>query len=642
MSKIQVLSKQTSDQIAAGEVVERPASVVKELVENAIDAGATAVSVETENGGITRIRVTDNGSGIPKEDIPTAFKTHATSKIREISDLETVMSLGFRGEALPSIASVSKVTLITKTKDDFVGTSYFMAGGENPVQEEIGTPDGTTVIVEDLFYNTPARRKFLKTPITENSYVGDILEKFALGHPEIRFKWTGNGNIRLSTDGNGRTGDLIYSIFGRDTAKETIEIHYEADGIKVDGFIGKPVIVRGNRGSENYFINGRFVKSKVVERALEDAYAPFLMQHRYPFALLYLTMAPSEYDVNVHPTKMELRFLRESAVYDVVKKAVTDGLMERELIPDVSLSEEKEETDKKIYEAPEPFEEKRIRETAKYGETKTESPDLKPDTAASNAEKPCLRQGNQTEGKEPPKTSVKDKFNDIFGKIHDTTTDSPKGNNPENTEKDGQMTLGKEFLGSVREKSYRLIGQLFRTYWLIEVNDSLYILDQHAAHEKVLYERFMKTLSEKKISTAYISPPVVITVTEQENLVLNRFADVFRDLGFEIEFFGQKEYAVTGLPNDIVTKDIAGLFNELLSGLTESYGALKKETVTDKIASMSCKAAVKGNDFMTYEEADALIRELLTLQNPYACPHGRPTLISITKTELEKKFKRIV
>ena len=622
MGKIQVLSKQTIDQIAAGEVVERPSSVVKELVENAIDAGATAISVETNNGGIDYIRVTDNGSGITPDDIPTAFKAHATSKIREIEDLDTVMSLGFRGEALSSIASVAKVTLITKTKEEYVGTCYKIAGGEVGEQSEIGAPDGTTMLVEDLFYNTPARRKFLKTPMTESAYVGDLLEKFALSKPDIRFKWTANGSIRLSTGGNGKTKDLIYQIFGRETANESVEVFYDKDGIRVTGFIGKPIICKGNRGFENYFINGRFVKSKVIDRAIEDAFAPFMMQHRYPFCVLYLELSPSEYDVNVHPTKMELRFLKETKVYDAVKEAVSEGLKEKELIPDVALTPEKEEKET-VYEAPEPFEVKRIEE---------------PGPSGSTAKEAVLRKLRST------LSDREDEDPTIPLETAEKTSETPEPEKaPEKpAEKPEQMTFDKEFMGSAAKKEYRLIGQLFKTYWLIEIKDSLYILDQHAAHEKVLFERFMKRFSEKTITTEYISPPVILTVTEQEELVLNRFADVFVEMGFEISFFGQKEYAISGIPGDVCTKDIKGLFTEMLSGLIDEYAALRKETVYNKIASMSCKAAVKGNQLLSPMEADALISELLTLNNPYACPHGRPTLISISKTELEKKFKRIV
>lgn len=609
MGKINVLDKKTVDQIAAGEVVERPSSVVKELVENAIDAGASSISVETKNGGIDLIRVTDDGPGILREDIPVAFKAHATSKIRSIEDLDTVFSLGFRGEALSSIASVSEVELITKTKEDLVGTSYEIRGSAFISENEIGAPDGTTMIVRNLFFNTPARRKFLKTPMTESAYIGDLMERFALSHPSIRFKWTNGGQVRLATSGSGQTKELIYQIYGRDAANAVVECVYEEDGVRIDGFLGKPVVSRGNRSAEHYFINGRYVRSKIIDKAIEDAYAPYMMLHRYPFTVLYLQMNPAEYDVNVHPTKMELRFRSEAVIYDHVYRAVSEGLREREYIVDVPLSEEKKKEDT-VYEVPEPFEAVRIKEESRYktsGKEETKEPERKIVTP----EQPLFRQDPQKKGED--------------GKI--------------GTE---QLTFDGGFLGNVQKKNYRLIGQLFKTYWLIEIGDALYILDQHAAHEKVLFERNVKAFGEKRIASQYITPPILLSVTEQEEMILNRYADTFTQFGFEIRSFGQKSFAVSAVPADLYGLDLKGIFMEILAGLSEEFSTLRSDTLYLKLATMSCKAAVKGHDALSLEEADKLISELLTLENPFACPHGRPTLISITRSELEKKFKRIV
>lgn len=558
MGKIKVLEKRTIDQIAAGEVVERPMSVVKELLENAIDAGATSISVETKNGGIDYIRVTDDGSGIATDDIPTAFQAHATSKIREIEDLDEVMSLGFRGEALSSIASVSKVELITKTADDISGTDVCLTAGELVSSEQIGVPDGTTMIVSDLFFNVPARRKFLKTPATENAAVGDYIEKAALSHPNIRFKWVSNGKIRLATYGNNNVKDLVFAIFGKETADEVIGISETKGDIKISGFLGKPILAKGNKSYENYFINGRFVKSRIIDAALESAYAPFMMQHRFPFVLLYIEMPPSQYDVNVHPTKMELRFSREQEVYDAIFQAVMNGLTHKEMIVDAA-SEAKPEEKKEIYQAPEPFEKKRIYEET-GNQTKTQTPVV--------AEKPkyevngdsLLRKMNFSDEEEAPNEAApKHKPAEENEVKHQTTVlpphsmsevfEQPKKEVPKEVPVEHIKNPTQEsFLSHVETKKYRLIGQLFKTYWLIEMDDTFYILDQHAAHEKVLYERKMKEFSEKKITTQSMNPPYVFRVSEKEELLINRFTDAFTEFGFELRYFGDKEYALTGVP----------------------------------------------------------------------------------------------
>ncbi len=624
MAKINVLSRQTIDQIAAGEVIERPKSVVKELVENAIDAGATAISVETKNGGIDFIRVTDNGPGIEKEDVPTAFLSHATSKIRDASDLNGVMSLGFRGEALSSIASVSEIQTFTKTRDELTGTSYKIRGGEEVSEEEVGTPDGTTMIVRELFYNTPARRKFLKSPMTENSYVGDLLEKCALSHPEIRFKWTGNGQVRLATSGNGSVKDLIYSIFGRETADGVLEVSYDKGGVRITGYIGKPEIARGSRSFENYFVNGRFVKSRIIDKAIEDGFQPLLMQHRYPFTVLYLKLDPESYDVNVHPTKLELRFRSDSEIYDAVRDAVKEAIRGKELIPGaVKTPEEKQEI---LYSAPEPFQKPIPAEEEK------------------EPEKPVFRPGKEffTYKPDPGKNTSELHETASYTVWPESIRKSDENETASRPEPEGQRTFPETFLSKAAEKNYRIIGQAFDTYWFIESGDTVYLMDQHAAHEKVLFKRNLEAYNNRRISSQMIAPPVVVTLSSEEERILQENRQVFTDFGYEIEPFGPREYAVYQVPQDLYGLDVRQIFLEIMGGLLADSKNLSGGSIHLKLATISCKAAVKGNEHLTEQEAEALIRELMTLEDPYTCPHGRPTLIAYKKSDFEKMFKRIV
>ena len=624
MAKIKVLCKQTIDQIAAGEVIERPKSVVKELVENAIDAGATAVSVETKNGGIELVRVTDNGPGIDREDVPTAFMSHATSKIRDASDLTGVLSLGFRGEALSSIASVSEVQMFTKTRDELTGTSYLIRGGEEVSEQEVGTPDGTTLIVRELFYNTPARRKFLKSPMTENSYVGDLLEKCALSHPGIRFKWISNGQIRLSTSGNANVKDLIYSIFGRETADRLLEVNYDKDGIQITGYVGKPEISRGSRSFENYFVNGRFVKSRVIDKAIEDAFHPRLMQHRYPFTVLYLRLDPESYDVNVHPTKLELRFRSDSEIYDAVRNAVTEAIRNQELIPDAEKPEE--EKQEAVYTAPEPFEQAVRQEEEK----KPQKPVFKPEIASSVYEP------------QPEKTAEVHEESS-FRWVWKQDVQDPHPHESIHKDKDGgQISFAETFAEKTKEGLYRIIGQAFDTYWFIESGDTVYIMDQHAAHEKVLFNRNLQAYNERRISSQMIAPPVIMTLSSDEERILNENQKIFEDFGYEIHPFGRREYAVYQVPQDLYGLDVREVLKEIIGGLMEDSRNLSGASIHLKLATISCKAAVKGNEHITEREAEALIRELMTLPDPYTCPHGRPTLIALKKSDFKKKFRRIV
>lgn len=604
---IQILDQDTINQIAAGEVVERPASVVKELMENAIDAGATAVTVEIRQGGIGFIRITDNGCGIPKEELPLAFLRHSTSKIHSAADLLTVASLGFRGEALSSIAAVSQVELITKTTDSLTGSRYRIEGGEEKGLEEVGAPEGTTFISRNLFFNTPARRKFLKTETTEAGHVADLVEKIALSHPEISIRLIVNNQNRLHTSGNHNLKDIIYTIYGREIAGNLLSVSEEREGMQISGFIGKPVIARGNRNFENYFINGRYIKSRLISKAIEDGYKSYMMQHKYPFTLLHFTIEPELIDVNVHPSKMELRFKDGEAVYQMVYHAVTSALSGKELIPTASLPEPKvpnqpevsdqpeSQSQPEVPGRPEPFEKKRMEAMG------------------------IVKEPPSPYGKEPPvPPSAEEK-------------------------KEEQLELfDGRLLSEEARKRHRLIGQVFDTYWLVEYDGSLYIIDQHAAHEKVLFEQNFASLKSREYTSQYISPPIILSLSMREAELLNRSIDVFRQVGFEIEPFGGSEFAVRAVPGNLLSLAKKELLMEMIDSLSEEGGRIAPESVYDRIATMSCKAAVKGNTNLSFAEADQLIDSLLKLENPYQCPHGRPTIISISKYEMEKKFKRIV
>jgi len=618
MPNIAILNQETIDKIAAGEVVERPCSVVKELVENAIDAGSTAITVEIKEGGISFIRITDNGCGIEREQVAVAFYRHSTSKIRSAEDLLTVKSLGFRGEALSSISAVARVELITKTYDELTGTRYVIEGSKELSNEEIGAPDGTTFIVKDLFYNVPARRKFLKTAQTEGSYISDMVEKLALSHPDISFKFINNNQTKLHTSGNGNRKDIIYHIFGREISSSLLEVKHECEYFKVEGFIGKPVITRGNRNYENYFINGRYVKSNILSRAIEEAYKSFLMQHQYPFTVLYFTFF-SELDVNVHPTKMELRFDNNNEIYVELCDTIYAILSHKEMIPEVPV--DSTPAPKKIVHEykepiPEPFEKRRINEVraaesrSVYGQSVTST------VKNYSATEPAAKAPETSTAYEPAQV--------VTGT---------------------QQTLGdydKVFLTESAKKQFSIIGQLFKTYWLIEFEDKLYIIDQHAAHEKVLYEKTMARLANKDFTSQRISPPIVMTLDARESEMLEKYRPQIEQFGYEVEHFGGKEYMISAIPDNLFNIDMKDLFIEMLDDFSNVTGRQTPDIITEKVASMSCKAAVKGNDKLTLPEINKLIDELLSLDNPYNCPHGRPTIISMSKYEIEKKFKRIV
>ncbi|MEQ2430006.1 MULTISPECIES: DNA mismatch repair endonuclease MutL [Blautia] len=779
LRKIAVLDQNTIDKIAAGEVVERPASVVKELVENAIDAGSSAITVEIKEGGISFIRVTDNGRGMVREQVPLAFLRHATSKIEKVEDLMRISSLGFRGEALSSIAAVGQVELITKTPEALTGVRYLIEGGKEKSLEEIGAPCGTTIIVRNLFFNTPVRAKFLKTAMTEAGYVSSYMEQLALSHQDISFKFMVNGQTKLHSSGNASLKDVIYGIYGRDIAREVTAVKYEKNGISIEGFAGKPVIARGNRTFENYYINGRYVKSKVLMKAIEDAYKPYMMQHKYPFVCLQYNIQGDEVDVNVHPTKMEVRFQNQQAVYQATYEALTSVLAHRELIPDIDFDQgkDKEEQERggRKPNGPEPFEQRRRAgisntpqkqkshiytpqqntgfiaeekrpykygtgpETSKSGsERGTEgvvpaplpagvrpavvpsSPDadIRPsvntppsgigvrpattfpapehgaqDISNMNAEEPssiAIKSANGTkasiavqpaneampsnDAQSANETSPSNAAQSANETSPSNAAQSANETSPSNTaqpadeiqplpqtaaadpaatavqesvsvipESPRQMELFDDRLLSKKARlRHRIIGQLFDTYWLVEYDEKFYIIDQHAAHEKVLYERFMKEFSQREIISQMVSPPEIIALSLQEAELLKEQMEIFEQFGFEISSFGGREYSISAVPANLYGVTVQELFIEILDSLETEGRRQTPELITHRIATAACKAAVKGNQMLSVPEADKLIDELLGLENPYHCPHGRPTIVSMTKYELEKKFKRIV
>lgn len=683
MAHIQVLDQMTIDKIAAGEVIERPASIVKELVENAIDAGATSVTVEIEDGGITLIRITDNGCGILREDIRNAFLRHSTSKIRCVEDLSQISSLGFRGEALSSIAAVTKVELVTKPKEETFGVKYVIEGGREISMEDTGAADGTTFCVRQLFYNVPARRKFLKTPMTEAGHVQDLLMRLALSHPEVGFRFLNNRQEKLRTSGSGKLDEVIYHIYGRDVASNLLNLDYETTGIRIRGYIGKPVITRGNRNFETFFVNGRYVKSAMISKALEDACKDFMMQHKFPFAVLAFEIDSEQVDVNVHPTKMELRFQKQQEVYNTVFEGIHRRLLEPELIPQVEAPEPKKmSADEKpavsgsavsksvLTEVPAGTESSAKVEKSAADIQPTESPFLlrpkknTPETAMEkevqdeeyfirkmrervveyhNQLRSAAEAGQEMEQKKMMTVSAHVKMPDAIHENKEYFPLKPSDKKQERPQAKQLDLFEEKLLKREIRAEYKLIGQVFDTYWLVQFQDNLYIIDQHAAHERVLYERTLKEMKNREYTSQYLSPPIILTLSMQEALLLQEHMDRFQRIGFEIEPFGGKEYAVRAVPANLFSIAKKELLIEMLDSLSDSVNmSMTPELIDEKVASLSCKAAVKGNHRLSAQEVDALIGELLLLSNPYHCPHGRPTIIAMSKRELEKKFKRIV
>ncbi len=704
---INVLDQITIDKIAAGEVIERPSSVVKELVENSIDSGATAITIEIKDGGMSFIRITDNGSGINRDEVRTAFLRHATSKLIKVEDLLELSSLGFRGEALSSIASVGQVELITKEKDSVCGIRYQIHGGKEVSYEEIGCPDGTTIIVRNLFYNTPARKKFMKSPTTEMSYIYDLICRISMSHPEISFKFTANNTNKLFTSGNGKLKDIIYHIYGRDITSNLIDVNRKFNTLEISGYIAKPAVSRGNRSFEDYYVNNRYVKNPVITKAIEDAFRTFVMIHKFPFTVLNFKIDPAQIDVNIHPAKREMKFMNESDIYNYTYDTIREALLHRELIPEVTPGKQKPaETlnHRNTGSAPEPFEKQRreqigikpaaVKEAERpynikpiikpennpYARILNRVPD-QPQNIPNNpvSQQAQTQQATQQSQSQPvnestPATSalsadqenITDKDNSvnvsrITSAIAVTNTQAGEGTAtqtktttpaevaapqpqvPEKEKKYSQLDMfGTKMLSEEARPKHRLIGQVFKTFWLIEYDKKLFIMDQHAAHEKVKFEELMNNYRNKKAIPQYLMPPAIVTLTADEITFLNDNMEFFENLGYTIESFGGREYKLSSVPANLFGIDGRELFLEFIGELSENN---KNSTITAfiaKLSTMACKAAIKGNTEISFKEADVLIDQLLKLENPYTCPHGRPTLISMTEAELEKKFKRIV
>lgn len=665
MGKICVLSQETINQIAAGEVIERPSSVVKELVENAMDAGASAVTVEIKEGGISFLRVTDNGSGFLKEDIPLAFLRHSTSKIRGVEDLRNIASLGFRGEALSSVAAVAQVELITCAVGQAVGCRYRIEGGQEMALEEVGAPEGTTLIVRNLFFNTPVRRKFLKTPTTEGSYISELMERMALSHPDVSLRLLVNGQMKLHTAGNHNLKDIIYSIFGREITANLIPVKAQSSFLSVSGYIGKPLIARGNRSYEIYFINGRYIKSQIIHKALEDGYRSFLMQHKYPLAVLHFQVEPEYLDVNVHPTKMELRFRGEQEIYEFLVNTVRNALLGKELIPRVEWEAPKQEEaeekqrenfQKPVFPAPPSLSAPSVqerksgwkeglkREPESVQRKKALSPEpFERNRLRAEAEKQAEEQKEQlTQKEERQEEKHPEPFSGKNPAIRERSDYKAKSKNGEAGQYIQQTLFEEKRLSPEKRADFRLIGQLFDTYWLMQVDQEFLIIDQHAAHEKVLYERTLKRLEKEAIPGQQVAPPLVLSLSPLEIEVVSRNMALFERMGFTLEPFGGREYAVYSVPDHLYGIADQELLLQMIDELTQNAGKSGIDLLAQRVASASCKAAVKGRKRLSFAEAEHLLTELLTLENPYTCPHGRPTVISMSRYELEKKFKRVL
>ena len=675
MASIHVLDQNTIDKIAAGEVVERPASIVKELTENAIDAGASHITVEIKSGGIEMIRVSDDGKGIPADDIRLAFLRHATSKISCVEDLNSVLSLGFRGEALSSIAAVSRVELITKESDELTAVRYVIEGGREKLYEEIGAPDGTTIVVRDIFYNTPARAKFLKTAMTEAAHVGAYVEQLALSNPAIGFEFIVNGASRISTTGSGNLKDSIYHIYGRELSSQLLPVEYDEDGIRITGFIAKPSVSRGNRNFENYYVNGRYVKSRVVSIGIEEGYGNKLMQHRYPFTCLMIRVDGSLVDVNVHPTKMEVRFSDERKVMRAVSDCVRSVLYHQDMIIRSSLNppvktptpSKKEEK----YAAPAPFEKNALREKQaaevykKNAEQNLKNPEMlhnrelsmdavfesgKRDQSISAGDDGIPQQKTVAgdDGIPQQKTVAGadgiPQHKTVAGDdgIPQQKTETEETERPVRYEQQTLMDLTPNVLSPEAAPNRKIIGCAFKTYWIIEYGDKLFMIDQHAAHEKVLFTRFMKEYEKSQVTSQQVSPPIIITLDSIGQALCDEYMEAFTKAGFEIESFGGSDIKISAVPYHMSALGTKQLFLEMLDHLEISTDPKKLQVYEHRVATEACKAAVKGGDRLSVSEAKALIDELFTCEDPYHCPHGRPTIISFTEKDLEKRFKRIV
>lgn len=637
---IKVLDQHTIDKIAAGEVIERPASVVKELVENSIDAGATRITVEITDGGTSMIRVTDNGSGIDADDVRKAYLSHATSKLDNVDDLMNIISLGFRGEALSTIAAVSKVEMITKTHDALSGIKYEIHGGKEIDFKEVGAPDGTTIISRNIFYNTPARLKFLKSNMTEGSYISDLMTHIALANPDVAVQLISNNKVIIDTQGDGRLKETIYSLYGKDITRGLLDVNYEEGDIKLTGFVGKPFLSKGNRSFENYFVNKRYIKSPIVNRAIEEAYKTHIMQHKFPYTALFIEVPPYMVDVNVHPAKREFRFDNEQGLFHAVFHAVKDALTDKEMIPDATANYSNT-PENIIYDR-----------STDIAPAETNIVNDKPSGNSSSfsilesllpkeyVEK-LSKSGNETQEKTEEESLSKSKDN-TFNSSIDITIENTFSKPLDKKDFAQEEMSETRYLSEEAKGHHKIIGQVFDTYWITEYDGVMYLMDQHAAHEKVNYERFLKEFKERTIHSQNLFPPELVSLSNSEKQAVLENAEYLSRYGFEVEDFGSNEVRITAMPANLIGLDGREVFSELVSYLNDHITEVTEDIFVRKLATMGCKAAIKGNQRITESEVVDLIDKLMKLNDPYTCPHGRPTLVKFSKEDVDKMFKRIV
>jgi DNA mismatch repair protein MutL len=648
MNRIQLLDSHTINKIAAGEVVESPKSVVKELVENAIDAGASSITIEIKDGGISYIRITDNGCGIPKEQLTTAFLRHATNKIQQIEDLENVYSLGFRGEALASIAAVAQVEMVTKVQQEATGSSIEIHGGTVLSVKDTAATVGTSIVVRNIFYNVPARKKFLKKPATESGYISDIVNKFALGHPEISFQFINNQTVMLHTSGNHDRKAAMFHVYGKEAAEKTLPCDYKKGVYSVSGLIGKPELCRSNRSYENLFINGRFIKNALISSAIEEAYKTRLPIGKFPVYVLYFELPPAMVDVNVHPAKLEVRFQQEDEIYEFFYDAVVQALKNEVLIPKTQwqekptskMQEQREQVPPQtIQQILSLFENHSVRdEESDKKEEKEEvlhpysgrsSVDdlLNQNKSGGAMELQEGRAGGYQISSPVDEIEIEKPYNDDKASVKDRKKDTPSEKPKKSVE---------PFFNQ-----YKIIGQVFHTYWIVEQKSSIYMIDQHAAHERILYEKLMNDFRQQSVSSQRLLEPIVLQLTPAERETVKDNAELLERFGFGLEYFTEEVVALVSVPFLWKEPSETRFFLDMIDLLQESSVSNVYDTKLLTVATMACKAAVKAHDKLEIQEAEALIKELLKLENPFTCPHGRPTIIEMTQYELEKRFKRV-
>lgn len=639
MKEIKLLENNLINKIAAGEVIERPASIVKELVENSIDAGSKNIIIEIKNGGTSFIKIQDDGTGIEKSQIKIAFLRHATSKLEKLDDLDSILTLGFRGEALASIASISIVEMITKTENDTIGNKILIEGGKIVLEEETAALKGTTFIVRNIFFNTPARRKFLKKDSVEGSYISEIVNRLALAHPNISFTYINNGVEILKTMGDNNLKNTAFYIYGKEICKKLIPIEANKNGFAISGLIGIPEISRGNRSYENFFINGRYIKSSIVQGAIEEGYSGKLMVGKFPIFIINMTVPENTVDVNVHPTKLEVRFEDENFIHDFLCEAIEKTLQKQILIPNVEIEEKKS-----FFQVAEtkPFNVEKQKDLEELLLVEDED-NFKPTKKREKIERPFLVLNETTEETYIPIVEPIKKLDTPIINIEEDN--GLKDIVPKEIVNEDK-TINKDKIEEKPKKhsffnNYKIIGQMFNTYWIVEQCEEIFIIDQHSAHEKVIYEELTKKFKEEKVHSQKLLEPIIINATPLEKATIEENMSLFLKFGFDIEQFGLSAYAIRKVPFIFKAPVDAKFFNDLLDILVDKNLSNLYDMKIEKIISISCKKAVKANDRLSFIEAKSLIEQILSLENPFSCPHGRPTIIKMTKYEIEKLFKRI-